>query len=80
MTKYQIFQKLPQISHIHKKSYWKLKEQLLLPYEVSGSDVREEYKHFFFHFVSCESLNQTNQLTVLLVSTCFDLSHMYSRS
>ena len=52
MDKYQIFKKLPQISHIHKnlniKKYdWKLIDQLLLHYKVYGSDVRGIYCFIF---------------------------------
>ena len=41
LTKYQIFKKLPQISHIHKKSYLskyhlKKRDHLFLPYKFYG--------------------------------------------
>ena len=44
LSKYQIFIKLPQISHIHKKCNfskhnWRLIDQLLLPYKFYGSTI-----------------------------------------
>ena len=44
LTKYQIFKKLPQISHIHKncnffKYNWNCLNLLLLPYKFYGGDM-----------------------------------------
>ena len=43
LTKYQIFTKLPPISHFHKflkfKFHWEKIDQLLLPYKFYGKDM-----------------------------------------
>ena len=58
LTKYQIFTKLPQISHIHRnrnffKYNWNFLDQLLLSYKFHDRDV---WGIDFFIFASCEPL------------------------
>ena len=58
MAKYRFFNKLPQISHIHKNhTFFKYNcdflDQLLLPYTFHGSSMKGI---LFFNFASCETL------------------------
>ena len=51
LTKYKIFLKLPQNSHIHKnhlKYNWNLLDQLLLPFKFHGRDM---WGIYFFSFL-----------------------------
>ena len=64
LTKYQIFTKLSQISHIHKNrncSNWNFSDQLLLPYKFYGRDMSGIY---FFIFASCEPLKAQCQFNI----------------
>ena len=61
MTKYQIFTKLPQISHIHKNRNFleyicNFLDQLFHPYKFYGRDMSGI---LFFIFANCEPLSHT---------------------
>ena len=64
LTIYQIFMKLPQILHTHKnrkllRHYWKLTDQLLLPYKFYSTGMSGIH---FFNFTSCEPLKLANKI------------------
>ena len=61
LTKYQIFTKLPQISHIHTNHYFL--DQLFLPYKFYGREMQDMY---FFIFASCKPLNYHSDTSSLI--------------